>query len=372
MIWFLLGCLGTTEKQTCTIDGFPLDSFLLLPDQERIQIHADVASDGFRTWVVYNLPNDENQFETHMIGLDCSGDTFWGPKRIMESSANQTTPRIAVSGERILVATHEDSGEAPYNLSIRLQLLNQEGELLESRIWDEVIGTVTEGNRWLPSVVGTEEGFWLAAAAARGDHFQTAVQALDMDGRGRGAAHWVGPDAYAVFPNIDARGDRYAVAWETGEDGVQWAEGDVNGTNGEIGTIDNSGAPRILLGDEPGVDEPSIFAHQLSPTIVQLNGENLSQDNYTHTPNAARGEETTLFAHYRIQSGTANDLVYGTIADQGTMILDQLFSSDPPAAPYRPALTHVVDDTYFVVWSEGNNPDFRIRGQFVGLGIPEL
>ena len=366
MIW-LLGCLGTKaveEESTCFVDSFPSTSFVLLPEQERIQIHADTVSDGTDTWVVYNMPNDENQFETHLLALDCTGAIIWGPEHIMsDPGVNQTTPRIAVSGERILVATHGDSGQGPHNLSIRIYIQSTEGEVLENRIWDDPVEGVSAGNRWLPSVVGTKEGFWIAAAVAREDHFQTAIQALDIDGQARGAAYWAGPDAYAVFPNIDAQGDSYVVAWETGEDSIQWVQGDIGGVLSDVQTIENSAAPRVLW--EEGT--PKVFAHQRSPTVVQLNGIDISDFSYSHTPNAVRGDTTTLFMHYRIQSGTANDLHYGVIRDDGAQLLDQVIAQEPPAAPYRPALTHIVDDAYLLLWSEGNNPDFQLRAQFLSL-----
>lgn len=37
------------------------------------------------------------------------------------------------------------------------------------------------------------------------------------------------------------------------------------------------------------------------------------------------------------------------------------------APPYAPAITHVVEDVWFVAWSEGANPDYRVRGRFVDL-----
>ena len=35
--------------------------------------------------------------------------------------------------------------------------------------------------------------------------------------------------------------------------------------------------------------------------------------------------------------------------------------------PYQATITHVTDDVYFVAWSGGPNPDYRIYGTFVEL-----
>jgi hypothetical protein len=35
--------------------------------------------------------------------------------------------------------------------------------------------------------------------------------------------------------------------------------------------------------------------------------------------------------------------------------------------PYGTAITHVVGNVYFLAWSEGFSPDFRIMGSFIAL-----
>ena len=369
MLWMFLACSGkpidsAAANPQCTPEEFPADSFLLLPAETRTQIHSDTASNGLLTWVVYNLPNDSNQFETHLLALGCDGQLAWGPELIMvEPGVNQTTPRVAVSGDRVLVATGGDSGQGPTNLSLRIYIQDSEGEVIADRIWAPPIEETTEGNRWLPSVVGTEEGFWMAAAVGRDTHFQTAVQALDREGEPRGDAHWVGPDAYAVFPNIDADGDRYVVAWETGEESVGWQQGGVDGADAESLIQSNAGAPRVLWAD----GQPRLLSHQRSPLQVQADGQPISESSSTHFPNAAQGDSTTLFTHYRLLSGTQNALLYGQLGAAGALRMDQELTSDPPAAPYRPAVTHVSGDSYLVLWSEGINPNFVLRGQFITL-----
>ena len=88
------------------------------------------------------------------------------------------------------------------DLSIHLYVQDVHGNIIEEGVlWEPEIA---QGNRWLPSIVGTGNGFWIAAATSTQSHFRTAVQALELDGSSRGNAHWVGTDSYAVFPNIDA------------------------------------------------------------------------------------------------------------------------------------------------------------------------
>ncbi|MEC7984257.1 MAG: hypothetical protein VX278_03780, partial [Myxococcota bacterium] len=169
-------------------------------------------------------------------------------------------------------------------------------------------------------------------------------------------------DAYAVFPNIDVQNGRYLVGWENGDDAVQYMQGDSNGTQGEVSTIENNGYARVLW--EPD-GEAHVYSHQRSPLELQRDGRSISGLGNTLFANAARGDGTVLFAYYRLQSGYKNDVYYGSIDVDGEQTADILLASDPPAAPYRPAVTHVFDNMYFVAWSQGENPDFALWGQFV-------
>ena len=97
-------------------------------------------------------------------------------------------------------------------------------------VWEPDIAT---GNKWLPSIVGVSDGFWMAAATANDTYFQTTGQLFDVDGNSKNQAHWVVLDSYAVFPNIDAKDDRYIVGWEGSEDVVQYTRGDLEGPSDE-------------------------------------------------------------------------------------------------------------------------------------------
>jgi len=78
-----------------------------------------------------------------------------------------------------------------------------------------------------------------------------------------------------------------------------------------------------------------------------------------------------VLAAYRLVSGLSNDLLVvpwtrtGGLVEGGT--LEQL-DVGGGAPPYAPSVAHLVDDVWFVTWSEGDNPDYRVRGRFVDLG----
>ena len=344
-----------SPETECT---FPADKFQLLIDVSLTQIHADVASYDDTIWMVYNIPNEDNQFDVYLTSFSCEGERIQAPTHILAiDGENQTTPRVAVTNNRVLVASQGDNGGNP-NLSIHLHVQQFDGTMVSEVKWAPNLST---GNMWLPSVVGTETGFWIAAAVANESHFQTAIQALDFDGQPRAEAEWVGPEEYAVFPNIDARSDQYIVGWETGEDSVQYTAGSLGSEVESIETIQNQAGVKVLF------DSNQVFAHQKSPLLLMHNGSPVSESSNTFYANAASGIEHTLFTYFRLQSGYENDILYGRISEDGSITKDILISSDPPVAPYRPAVTHIRDDVYFVAWSQGTNPDFEIWGQFIQI-----
>jgi hypothetical protein len=363
LLLFFIACLTNKEtgldspESTCVV---PQDKFPLLADVPATQIHADLASNGETIWMVYNVPNADSQFDVYLTSFSCDGTRIQDPTQVLAiEGLNQTTPRIAVANNRVLVASQGDNGGNP-NLSIHLHIQQFDGTIVSESKWEPAIST---GNMWLPSVVGTESGFWIAAAVANEGHFQTAVQALDLDGEPRSEAKWVGPESYAVFPNIDANADQFIVGWETGEDSVQYTLGSLDSEEEQIETIQNQAGVRVLF------DSSQVFTHQKSPLQLMLDGSSISQSTNTFYANASTGDDYTLFTYFRLQNGYENDILYGYIGQDGSLTKDILLSNDPPAAPYRPAVTHIRENIYFIAWSQGNNPDFEIWGQFIHLDM---
>ena len=352
----------STTSGSCIASNTPLDTFTLFPDLPTTQIHADIAFDGSLIWMVFNLPNDDGEFDVYLGAIDCFGNTAAVPKQVVNlPGVNQTTPRIAIAGNNILVATQGDNGVSGNNLAIHLYVQNTDGDVITEREWTPVIDGVEIGNKWLPSISGDDEGFWLAAAAANDTHFQTAVQRLDLEGSDVGTPFWVGPDSYGVFPNIDGTPDEFVVAWDSGEDSVQWTQGTLEGETTEYTEYDNASSARILWNN----GEPRLFANKRSPLTVTMNDAQFSLLGNSHFPNAAQGENTTLVGYYKIQSGYANDVYISTLINGEVSEVDTVIQTSPSAAPYRPAVTNLGGDGYLLVWSQGDNPDFMLTGQFI-------
>ena len=357
------GLLKTTEP-SCLTDGTPVESFEIFPNLPATQIHADIAFDGQWIWTVFNLPNEDSDFDVYLGAIDCTGNVVVEPKQILDLTGfNQTTPRIAISNDNILIAAQGDNGGSANNLSIHLYIQSLDGELVSEREWSPVIDSVEIGNRWLPSISGDSDGFWLAAAAANGSHFQTAVQRLNTNGDEVGSPFWVGPNTFAVFPNIDGTPTEFVAAWESGDNSVQWAMGTMEGGDDYI-EQSNSSSPKVLWND----GTPTVFANRRSPLAVTMNDAQLSLLGNSHFPNAATGSTRTLISYFfRIQSGYANDVYISTLVEGEISEQDTVVEANTPAAPYRPAVTNIGGDAFLMVWSGGENPNFMLTGQFIDL-----
>ena len=371
MLFFLLACTTTKVTDTAVMPTTCVDqtnlvsTFELFPTLPTTQIHADSAFDGEWIWTVFNLPNEDGKFDVYLGAHDCAGTIVVEPEQILPiSGMNQTTPRIAISGKNILVASQGDNGSSANNLSIHLHLQSRDGTIITEREWTPIIEQEETGNRWLPSIAGYDDGFWLAGAVANTQHFRTAVQQLDNEGNDVGQPFWAGPNEYAVFPNIDGDATGFVVGWDTGNDSIMWTTGTGEYQNEPVEQLNAASAKVLWHGSETS---PDIFANKRAPLTVQWNDSAISQYGNTHYPNAAKGETSTLMTHFRIQSGYSNDIFMAALQENDVWFQDELIQSDPAVAPYRPAITHIEGNTYFVAWSQGANPDFLLAGQFINL-----
>ena len=76
-LFFWMACTSSKEDSAATVRLVwkisCRQNHLLLPDVPTTQIHADVVSDGNAIWMVYNLPNADNQFDVYLVSLGCDG-----------------------------------------------------------------------------------------------------------------------------------------------------------------------------------------------------------------------------------------------------------------------------------------------------------
>ena len=94
-----------------------------------------------------------------------------------------------------------------------------------------------------------------------------------------------------------------------------------------------------------------------------------------HSPVIAAGPGGGVVAWYRVRSGIRNDvMVQGFAYDEegfvalGTPTALTASGDEHAAPPYWPAIAHVGDGRYLVLWAEGANPAFYVAARFFEWG----
>ena len=371
MIWLLIGCIGTAkntsedtssaeEEYRCSPASELWSPFPLAEGDALTQIHADVAAVEDEIWLVYNLPDEQGLFKTYMRVIDCTGQELFPAARLSDSSANETYPRIAISGDVVVVIWQADSGSGENNLSMSYVAQTRQGDILSAGDWNPIIeGETVIANHWMPAISPAVDGFWVVGSFGRENRFQSVLQHWDLSGNPTADARWVGgSDAEGLYPSVASHEDVVLVAWE--QDGGVWSNvGTKTELQEPILVTAAGGAPRALFDS----GEPVVLHHQIgSQYDVFLAQQQISDGVNNHTPNGAVGDSGVGMVYYQLQSGTQNDLWFSSTETQPFLLQDT-----PPAAPYRPAISHVGNDVFLIVWSQGISPEFELWGQFVSL-----
>jgi hypothetical protein len=379
--------------RTPLVTGQP---FAIDPAGPDTQIHVAASFDGESVWVVYNRPDPAGGFDVWAVRLDCDGSQRVAPFRVNTTDHNDIDPTLAIGGGRLYLAWQSDNGVFPDNLDllVRSYLLDGTAVMATDRALDTVRNGLTEtGSHWMPALAPLPGGFAVAGARAVEDAsgFQLFVQRLTSDGADAeesfdasfaplgsqtypsmastedGALYLaylqaVAPDwdDFALHTAVDP-GARVADPLPAVGPAGRGLAGSVHvaaGTGGEVllalgdatvnrivltdATHFGSGAPEVLLG-EAGL----------------LN----------YSPVVAVSPSGGAVAWYRHMAGLQNELWVQGFAFDGSA-----FSLGAPelatgewVPPYQPTITHVKDDVFFVAWSQGTSPAFRLMGVFVEL-----
>jgi hypothetical protein len=365
------------------------------PDGIDTQIHAAAIFDGERVRVVYDLPDEAGTFDVFTTTVECDG-AVGTPARVNTTDANETDPVIARAGDRVLVAWSADDGTGGTdNMHAYYRVLALDGTALSDT--DVELRTMREGavvpdNHFASAVVALPSGGFAVAgvrALAAIDRFHAYAQEMDADGALVGEAlepifepgvgHWNATATVSGGEVIVAWDRNEAMmmdqVWLGGASGTPAPELAVDGlatTFGASLAADASDPSRVyaaLAGDViPGATDIRLtdVERPLAERPVEVLGAARVVD---HSPVIAPSSDGGggAVAYYRNVSGLSNRLIVQRFTYDGTdfTIGPELEVVSMRAAPYPPAITHVLGDLYFVAWSEGTSPAFRLRGRFV-------
>lgn len=337
----------TPEPVVCDGDR-PSGNFTLFDDAPDTQIHAATAFDGETLWVTYNLPDERGEFDVWIAGFDCAGQQTVSPRRVNTTDFNDVDPAIAAQPGQVIVAWGADSGMQPTNLSLRYRRMASDGTFLdaEDRVLDH------DANAWMPSLQPGPEGTWYMAGVAAGEtEFKVFLATVDADGNvGERTTYEYDEPGTQAGPSLLVRGDEVWLAWSHDGEEIRLA------TAGGIETFEGRGP---LLGW--GTDGPLLSWTEGQIAVVrdlerEVHTRFAEPNKQLHSPVTA-GEVT---AWYRQIRGIRNQL-YWAGADGAQTWID----TEDAVAPYGIALTDMGDGSYFIAWSEGTSPAFRIYGTFL-------
>lgn len=369
-------------------------AFEIDPAGPNTQIHVEAAFDGESVWIVYNLPDGAGYFDVHATRLNCDGTHRVAPFRVNTTDYNDVDPTLAVGDGHMYAAWQSDTGLFPDNMELLVRTFLVDGTpvMVEDRILDTWRNGVLEtGNHWLPVLGALPSGFAVAGSRAVEDAsgFQVFVQRLDADGSMAEESFDASfaPLASQTFPTLAAMADGtlylaygQGVAPDWDDHVLYTAIAPDARVVSPLPPLPPAGrtlgeAPHLASGPDGAVY--LAFGDPLVGRIVLTDAAALIPDapetllgeaglvNFYPKVAATQGGGAVVW--YRNVSGLRNELWIQRFTFDGAS-----FSLSTPdlatgewVPPYPPAITHIRDDIYFVAWSQGTSPDFRIMGAFL-------
>ena len=337
------------------------ETFALDPDGPDTQIHAALIPAPGGVWAAFNRPDPGGGFDVWATRLGCDGSVVVPPFQVNEDAEfNDVDPALARSGERVLFAWATDDGMAPYNLSIRTRLFDDEGTPLGPERRLEL-----EASAWMVRVAPFRDGFLLVGSL--GDEMLNAFQLfaleVDRDGALGEPARVHTEPASQTDPALLVVDGEAIVAWKASEGTVRLARG--TPTNGFIAQegFDPAAGPALSPAWVAATDTArgQVIARPLEGGEVVEVGEPGQSD---HSPGLATGPEVTAVAWYRVLRGIRNALWYTRL---GSDRVPTMVETDGPVAPYGVAITALGDRRFALAWSEGDSPAFRLYWRIVRL-----
>lgn len=371
-------------------------TFALDPEGPDTQIHASAIFDGESVWVAYNRPDVEGGFDVFAARLDCDGSARVAPFRVNTTDHNDIDPTLATRGGHLYLAWQSDTGQFPDNMEllVRTYLVDGTPVMTADRVLDTVRGGVTEtGNHWLPTLAPLAGGFAVAGARAVDDAsgFQVFVQRLANDGADAEESFDASftPLASQTYPALASASDGTLHLAYLQAFGPDWEDFVLHTAvapgarvvdplppvapagrtlSGSAHLAAGSGGRVLLAFDDAVVNRVVLTdaTHFGAGAPEALVGE---VGLVNHSPVLAAAPGGGAVAWYRHVTGFYSELWVQRFDYDGAA-----FALGTPALvtgewvpPYAPAITHVKDNIYFVAWSQGTSPDFRLMGIFLEL-----
>ncbi len=382
---------GGEVVETCASDPVLDVTFDLDTTNPSPQIHADFAFVGGDIWMAYNLVDGEGGggFDVFLSRLGCDGSVGPAERVTTTMGGNDIEPEIDRRGDRVFITWSSDTSAAENNLAALFRGYTTDGTPLtasDTTVQTELDGQPVIANTWLPEVTGLPNGD-AAIIGVRGidTSFQTFIQRISADGNPQGEAIDVtdrgnGHNA----PTIASANDGgLFTAWQRddGNGDVVWYGFIPAGASGfSVGpvaaTTTSSAAPSLAVDRssdtaylavwDDTADDIVLIALNRDGEIARTSLGAAAETDFS--PVVVTSSTGGAVGWYRNVSGIRNRFVVqrfdfdGTSFDLGD---EHDLGTLGAVSVYSPALIHIGDDMYFGAWSEGDAPDFFVKGRAV-------
>ncbi len=390
---------GSVSNSPCATELLTGQVFEIDPDGPDTQIHAAVAFDGEAVWVVYNRPDAAGGFDVYGTRLECDGTHRLLPFSINTTDFNENDPTLALRQDRVYVAWQTDTGAFPNNMQLLVRSFTRDGSAImatDAMVRTTRGGTPVAGNTWLPSVAARPDGFAVAGARAVDDAsgFQVFVQRLDH--QGAPAAPTLDASfastASQTYPTLAAAADgtlylayHHALPPDY-EDQVLHTAFAPGATHPDpappVPALDSvhGGGAHLAVGPDGAV---YLALAEAASGQVRITGgadfaagagfpfDTGSQGGFA--PSVAPAPGGGAVAWLETTSGPYAELRAQRFGYDGSVFSLGTARTVTPQWVYSisgTAITHVHEDVYFLCWSEGESPDFRLMGTFLRLDAP--
>lgn len=374
-------------------------AFEVDPSGPDTQIHGAAVFDGEAVWVAYNRPDGvTGGFDVWAARLECDGTHRLAPFQANTTpGGNDIDPALAMSDGNVYMVWTSDNGTGINNMDIFYRTFTLDGTAVMAE--DRILETTYNGqdvpyNAMCPAVTSAGVGHFVVGGC-RGlpemNNFQIFAQRIEPDGTliGEALNGRVDGDISQVYPSL--------AMLEDGSFYLAWTESDANTEDHVVHTFFSTDATEpspvppaeaslaatsscsacaasaggqgyVILAFNAGgsifLKDGSVF--DPGATAVELGASN----RIDHSPQLALSPGGGAVAYYRNISGIRNDVVLAPFTFGGgsfTMGPEVVLPDGPAPSVYGLAFTHIGEDVFFVAWSEGTSPDFRLLGKFVRL-----
>ncbi len=365
-------------------------TFPAAPGFRRTQVQPDFAFDGEKFWVSLTVDEGEESSKLDVYGVHvrCDGSTGEPFPVGTTTEGNDGDAAVAIGNDRAMFAWQLDDGTGGSgNLDIRVRAFALDGTPQGDDVLVETTldGAPFTGSMWMAEIAPTADGFVVVGSRAVESRsaFNVFAYNVGLDGGAVG-------ETIDVMPAMDNQLEPSVAVSSAGDVHLAWnAQLDPNDEARHLAIGDSEARPIVAdvllsgaadIAIDPAHPERRLVAVQAGGSsdadihIVDVASAAQNSDSVGAlgrldiAPQIAAIEDGGAVVFLRNVRGIRNELFVAFYDyDGSTLTIDAPIQVETvePVATYVPGITHMFDDTYAIVWSEGISPGFKVMTRIV-------